>query len=444
MTAQTMNAAYTSTGRPRYRLLVAALLAIYTYAFVDRVILALLVEPIRHDLGASDIDMGLMLGLGFALFYAALSVPAGFFVDRYSRRLLIGIASVLWALMTIVCGTADALPQLFLGRAGVGIAESIVMPAAFSLIRDAVPQRSRGFAFSIFAMAPVIGSTMSLIGGGALLRAAIDGRFAHWPLLHGLAPWQCTLIVIGALGLPLGLLLLPVREPVRSTDIGLESQAPDGFAQGFGLAIRFIKAKRSIYIPLMLFSTFASMSTFSANSWLPAMLGRSWHLTPQVVGPMLGSILLPCGLVGLTLSGFILNWLSRSGGDIRNYGIVAALGTAIGLVGAATAHSLDVALAMSGVGGFFWGTAYAVGASTLGQVTPVRLMGRITAIYFLVQTLFGQTIGPLLVALGSQYLFAGPDALARSMTLNCTGFGVATIAAAVVLRNRLRGSDIPG
>ncbi len=185
---------------PRHWLLVGVLLAVYCYAFIDRVILALLVDPIKRDLGASDLHMGLLLGLGFALFYGFCSFPAGYFVDRLNRRAMIGVASVVWALMTIVCGMSTSIEQLFLGRAGIGIAESVIMPAAFSLIRDAVPLRSRGLAFSVYAMAPIIGSTTSLLGGGFLLRAATAGRFADWPVLGGMEPWQCTMIIVGLLG----------------------------------------------------------------------------------------------------------------------------------------------------------------------------------------------------------------------------------------------------
>lgn len=420
-------------GAPRYWTLVAVLLAVYCYAFIDRVILALLVDPIKRDLGASDLHMGLLLGVGFAIFYALFSFPAGYFVDRLNRRTMIGLASVVWALMTIVCGTATSLTQLFIGRAGIGIAESVIMPAAFSLIRDAVPLRSRGLAFSVYAMAPIIGSTTSLLGGGFLLRAATAGRFADWPLLGGLAPWQCTMIVVGLAGLPISMLLLLIREPARST---APSAVPD--AKGFGAAIDHLRTHLPVYLPLILFVTFGAMLAFSSSGWLPTMFARSWGMTPQQVGPLLGSIMLPAGLAGLVFSGFMLNWLTVRGGDIRLYGIVAAVGTMIGLVAAALAPTLPLALTGAAISTFFIGTSTPVAAATLSEVTPSRLMGRITSIYFLFQTLLGQALAPFLIALGSQRIFAGPTALARSMAVNCTMFGIACAIAALVLRAMLR------
>ena len=423
---------------PRYWLLVVALLAINTYAFIDRAVLALLVEPIKADLGASDVQMGLLLGLGFALFYAIFAIPSGHFVDRHNRRAIIGCASILWALMTIVCGTATSIEQLFIGRAGVGLAESVIAPAAFSLIRDAVPNRSRGLAFSLYAMAPLIGGASSLLIGGHILAGATAGAFSGVPLLNELKPWQCTLIVTGIFGLPLSLLLLVAPDPQRPTPDATEPEQADGIVTGLAVALRHMRANLGIYAPLVLFVTFGAMSNFANSGWVPAILKRSWNVPPQAAGPLLGSIILPCGIAGLLFSGFVMNWLTQRGGDIRNYGLIAATGMGVGLVGFGLAPSLTVALVMIGIASFFLGNSYSVGATTLGQVTPVRLMGRVTAVYFLFQSLLGQALGPFLVAFGSQNMFNGPTALADSFALWTGVYGIGMVMAVLVLRATLR------
>lgn len=424
-------------GSPRYWVLVFALLMISIYAFIDRAVLALLVDPIRQDLGASDVQMALLMGLVFALFSAGFMIPSGYLTDRYNRRLIIGVASVLWAMMTIVCGTAHSMEQLFIGRAGVGIAESVIAPASFSLIRDAVPARSRGLAFSIYAMAPLIGAALALLFGGHILALAAAGTFSGMPLLGQLAPWQSTLIVIGLLGVPLSLLLLLAPEPARPTEANEQPQA-DGFLKGVGEALRHMRTHLGIFVPLILFVTFGAMSNFSKASWSPALFGRTWQLAPQEVGPMLGVIVLPFGVGGLLFSGFVLNWLTVRGGDIRTYGLIAAIGSMIGMIGMGFAPSLPIALVMVGLASFFLGTSYSVGASTLGEITPVRLMGRVTAVYFIFQSLLGQALGPFLVAYGSQNIFSGRTALATSFGLWTGIFGVGMIVAVLALRQTLR------
>lgn len=431
-----------NVGSPRYWMLVFALMAISIYAFIDRVVLALMIDPIRQDLGATDLQMALLMGFVFAIFSAGFMIPSGYLVDRYNRRAIIGGASVLWALMTIVCGTADSIEQLFLGRAGVGIAESVIAPASFSLIRDAVPKRSRGLAFSLYAMAPLIGGATSLLIGGWVLGLAVDGTFSGLPILGGLQPWQCTLIVVGSVGVPLSLTLLLAPEPSRPPVTMGEQPREESFAKGVAAAFAHMKAHIGIYAPLILFVTFGAMSNFSKSSWSPAMIGRTWGMEPQDVGPMLGIIVLPAGIGGLLLSGFVLNWLTVRGGDIRTYGMIAAIGSAIGMVGMGLAPTLAIALVMTGVASFFLGTSYSVGASTLGEVTPVRLMGRVTAVYFIFQSLLGQALGPFLVASGSQYMFNGRTALATSFAFWMGLFGVGMVISVAVLRHKLRRKTV--
>ena len=425
-------------GSPRYWVLVVVLMVINIYAFIDRMVLALLVEPIKQDLGASDLHMGLLLGLGFGLCYAISAIPAGHIVDRYNRRMIIGLASVLWAASTIVSGTATSIEHLFIGRAGVGIAESVIAPAAFSMIRDGVPTRSRGLAFSLYAMAPLVGGATSLLLGSYVLNLASHGAFNDWPLLGALHPWQCTLIVTGLCGLPLGALLLLAPEPKRAAVPEGELSSGAGIWEGLGAALLHMRSSMSVYLPLILFVTLGAMSNFAKTSWVPALLGRTWDLAPQQVGPLMGSIVLSCGISGLLFSGFVLNWLTARGGDIRIYGIVATLGAATGMVGIGLATSLPIALVMVGLASFFLGTSHPVGAATLSQITPVRLMGRVTAIYFLFVNLLGQALGPFLVGYGSQGFFTGKTALAHSFALFTGLFGIAMLFSVEVLRRRLR------
>src|SRR3546814_14148987 len=61
---------------------------LYVVSFVDRLILALLVEPLKADLGISDTQIGLLLGTAFALLYAFLGVPIAWLVDRGTRTRL--------------------------------------------------------------------------------------------------------------------------------------------------------------------------------------------------------------------------------------------------------------------------------------------------------------------------------------------------------------------
>jgi MFS family permease len=94
------------------------LFLIGTVNFVDRQLLSVLVEPIRADLHFTDTQFGLLTGLAFALFYAAMGVPVAMIADRWQRVKLIGIACVVWSAFTAACGLVGNFWQLALMRFG--------------------------------------------------------------------------------------------------------------------------------------------------------------------------------------------------------------------------------------------------------------------------------------------------------------------------------------
>src|SRR5512137_2410488 len=68
---------------PRYRIVVLAMLVlVYTFNFIDRQIVGILAVPIKKELGLTDTQLGLMGGLAFALFYTALGIPIAMLADR--------------------------------------------------------------------------------------------------------------------------------------------------------------------------------------------------------------------------------------------------------------------------------------------------------------------------------------------------------------------------
>jgi MFS family permease len=418
--------------------LVLSLMLIYSYAFVDRVVLALLVDPIKHDLHATDFQMSLLLGLAFAAFYGLFTIPSGHFVDRMNRRRLIAIASIGWAVMTIVCGTATTVTQLFIGRCGVGLVEAVVTPAAFSMIRDSVPARSRGLAFSIYALAPVLGGAVSLAGGGFLLRLAISGSFSEIPFLGDLAPWQATLVIVGLAGLPLSLLLLTFSEPQREHRGGA---AGGGIVKGLVEACRYIAQNRTLYTPLILFAGVGAMMSFAHNAWFPTAIGRRFELMPQQVGPILGGVYLVTGTVGLLFGGFVMNALARRGKSVMYYAIVAVIATALGTAAACLSGSASIAFAFAGFTMIFLGISNPAGATTLSQATPPEMIGRVSAVYLLFQTLVGQTLGPLSVAMVGQRLFSGPSSIVSGLVVvQITCATIAVVCAVFLVRHFSRAA----
>ncbi|MBT8143766.1 MAG: MFS transporter, partial [Gammaproteobacteria bacterium] len=192
------------------------LVLVFTSSHVDRQIMGILLEPIKQDLGASDTQMGLLVGLTFALFYATLGMPIAMLADRSNRRNIIAWAVTIWSVMTVACGYAQTFIQMVLMRVGVGVGEAGSNPPSHSMISDMFPMEERATAMSIFAMGVNFGVLIAFLGGGWMSE--------HWG-------WRTTFIVVGVPGLLIALLVrLTLVEPERGASDGKQVTEP---APGF-------------------------------------------------------------------------------------------------------------------------------------------------------------------------------------------------------------------
>lgn len=404
----------------RHWYLAAILTLFYIYAQIDGSGIILLVTPIKQDLGVSDTQMSLLLGLSFAAFYAILGLPAGYLVDRMARKKVMGAGILLWSAMTMSCGLAQTYWQLFLGRCGVGVGEASITPASYSLIRDAFPPEKRGKAFGMFSAGSYIGAALAVMITGALLGAIQNGAVQSVPWIGAMRPWQAVLVLIGLIGFPLSLLLFTFREPLRRIDASAQAAGVR-----FSEALDHMKAEWRTYVPLAAWVTCFYGVAISYGSWMPTIIGRTWHLPPAQIGMFFGGALLICAPIGAWCGGHAIDVLRRRG---RNdaaevvgvwitiifipFGIAAPIVPEVGQMFFALGAQLLVA-----------GAYQPVGASLLAHVTPQRLMGKVTAVYLLVFTLLGRGFGPTIVALISDSFYTGDQAL---------GFALGTAAAVLM------------
>ncbi len=121
-----------------YATIILALL--YWLSILDRFIISLLVEPIKQDMGITDVQFGMLHGLAFSVTFSLLGLIAGTFADRFSRRWVIYASVSIWSLATAACGLAQQFWQLLLARVGVGAGEAGLNPSATSMLTDLFPR----------------------------------------------------------------------------------------------------------------------------------------------------------------------------------------------------------------------------------------------------------------------------------------------------------------
>ena len=191
----------------------ALLTATYTFSFIDRQIINLLVDPIRTDLSLSDSQVSFLQGLAFVLPYVILSIPLGRIVDRANRIRVLVIGILVWTVSCVTCGLAKNFWQLGVARMGVGAGEASVTPASWSLLADYFSEEKRALPVSIFLMGPYLGAGLSLILGAEVVGWASGLGAIELPLVGVLAPWQLTFILVSIPGLCMVLLLPLLRDP---------------------------------------------------------------------------------------------------------------------------------------------------------------------------------------------------------------------------------------
>src|SRR5215813_9432242 len=185
---ETVSARAMTMSKPWYRNYVLGVLFLaYVANTIDRSsVLAVSLQAIKLEFAATDTQLGLLGGIAFALFYSTLGIPIAAMADRTSRRNVLAVAVGLWSAMTALCGLAVNFAMLFATRIGTGIGEAGGSPPSHSLISDYFPKSRRGTAFSIFALAVPIGTSIGSAVGG-------------WGNQH--FGWRMTFIAVGLPGI---------------------------------------------------------------------------------------------------------------------------------------------------------------------------------------------------------------------------------------------------
>ena len=284
---------------------VAILILAYTFSYIDRQILTLLVQPIKATLGISDVQISLLHGLAFAVFYTFLGIPIARLADRYRRTTIISIGILFWSVMTAMCGMARGFGQLFAARVGVGVGEAALGPAAYSIISDYFPANKLAKALSIYTGAIYFGGGIATIAGGVLIGLV---PAMTMPGIGHLESWQVVFLIVGLPGVLVALLTLSLREPKRT---GIVADADD--MPSIRTVAHHVATSRGAYLFLILGFSASSLTWNGVSSWIPTYFIRSFGWTPAMVGLRYGLAMLVFGSAGILFGGLLSGWLRERG-----------------------------------------------------------------------------------------------------------------------------------
>jgi predicted MFS family arabinose efflux permease len=368
------------------------LVLIYASSFVDRIIIAVVGQAMKVEMNLSDLQLGLLNGLAFSIFYSLLGLPIARLAERFNRVALIALSITAWSVMTALCGTAGAYWQLLLYRLGVGIGEAGSTPTSHSLISDQFGPRRRASALSIYAFGPPIGVLFGALGGG-------------WVVQH--LGWRPVFFVVGLPGLVFGLLAwFTLREPKRGGSE--ENAAARNLATVPPLReVLSVLLKSRAFRQMLLGTVIGAFAQYGIDLFIPVYLTRVYGMGYAQAGLIFGLVIGVGGLVGNLLGGVSADWASTK--NNRWYAWVPALGTAIGFPLIVTALSLNawpVAVTLLFVATVMlsmWnGPTFAV----VHSIVEPRMRATASAFVFLIMNLVGQGLGPATVGMLSDRLAA--------------------------------------
>lgn len=366
---------------------------LYIISFVDRSILALLIQPLKADLGLTDVQLGLLFGTAFALLYALSSLPIARIADRGNRKLLILAGVIIWGCCTMASGFARSFTELAILRFGLAVGEAALTPAAFSLIADSFSPQKRILAATIFSASGMVGSaTAYLVGGvlvGAVDSALASGAIAHWQ------SWRVVFVIVGAPAIVVAALLAVVgREPFRHGSMVRDSA-------NFAGVLSFLWQKRALYIGLFGGAGAAQICVNSTVAWGPTYLQRVFGYSVSASGYAFGLAQAFSAIGGTLVVATLMRTLMRRSRmtAAAHLFLYAAVIGAILVVLSTLTNSAGAYLCIYAIGAFLL-----IGSSNtviilLQQIAPPDMRATLTAMSLIFISSLGIGLGPPLAAL---------------------------------------------
>ncbi len=403
--------------------MVVVLTMAYVLSYVDRYMLNLLVEPIKAEMGLSDGQIGLLLGLAFAIFYATMGLPLGWLADRWRRTWIIGFGMILWSVATMACGLARNYWQLFLARMHIGVGEAALSPCAMSMIADSFPAERRGKPIAVYSTAMLLGSSIASMVGAAILVWTKNVDIVL-PIFGEVQAWQLAFLAVGAPGLIFAGVFFLLREPLRQT-----STMDDPALRGANLNHMFAYVGAR-WKPFAGFMSLVCVMTICAYShgWLAAAFERTWGWPAEKYAAVNAVVLLIVGPPTILLCGVFADRFSQRGHKdapllILMLGTLLHVPTGVIMMLVPSGEIAWVFLALNLIG---MAMISAVNALTLLNMTPARIRAQMVALYYMCMSLTGLILGPGTVGFLSQYVF-GEDRLNYAVAAMPVIYGIIPI-----------------
>lgn len=423
------NSCYPSAAIAWYATIILALL--YWLSILDRFIISLLVDPIKRDMGITDLQFGMLHGIAFAITYSLFGLLAGALADRFNRRWIIFASVSIWSIATATCGVVVHFWQLLIARVGVGAGEAGLNPSATSMLTDLFPRDKLTTAMAVYTIGATVGSGTAYLFGGAIVDMVAQTPTYILPFFGELRSWQVVFLIIGIPGIFASLIVFTFPEPKRQEQ---KKQINHGsfwknIYRAYANLLIYIRSQKRFFAHHYAGFAFGAAVMSGCAVWYPAHMGRTFGWSASEIGLSLGLTMVCASIVGKLLCGFGVDAMYKRGyrdGQFRWYATSLLLAAPIGI---AIMNTENPWLFLGGASIFFalMSPLPACYSASLNLATPNELRGTGMAFFAGTAGLIGMASGPILIATFSDKIF-GSIGLGMAATI-----GICCPIAALIL-----------
>ncbi len=386
--------------------------------FGSQGLMGLLMQSIKVDLGLTDTEVSLLVGFAAAAFNALASLPISRLIDRFSRRLIIGVGLLAAGIASALTGVANGFWQIFAARLFGGIGGAGNGPATYSLLADYFPPARLPKAIAFMNFGFTSGTGLALLLGGTLIATLSAMPDTTLPLIGPVRPWQLVFLVMAIPDLILALLMLTTvhEAPRRGRMLAVAATQPNR-AVPIRTVVDHLWQHRDAFGPMFLGLALNSLAIGGTLAWAAPFYERTYGWGPAQYGIIQGCVTLLIAPMGLAFGGWLAEHWARQGRDDANMRVVAVsaaahlpFAVAYALMPnpylALAASSLNTVLVLIGAG---------PQNAALQTIVPNEMRGQVTALFLFLFTMIGLGIAPTVVALVTDFVFQDESRLRYSI-----------------------------
>lgn len=368
------------------------LIVAVVFGFVDRQILALVVEPIKHDLRINDLQIGVVQGLGPVLFAAIAGYPLAWLADRFDRRYLLIVCILFWSAATAARGLAGGFGSLLMLTSGIAVGEAVLTPVIYSLIPDMFSGKRRELANFVFFGVSVIGVGFGLMLAG-LAVASVEALRPLLPIgMRQMPDWRLVFFLVALPGLVVSLLVLPIPS-ARRTISRNGASGPNR-----AMLWSYLSAHRGTVIPIVTAAGLYAFGFGALVAWLPVAIIRDFGAPAESVGLQLGFTFMAAACAGVLLAMATAPFWRRIAG--KGHVVRAMWVSTVSAIPPLTilpwAASPLQAYGLVGIAYVVAFTGTAFSPTLIQDMAPPALRARFAAIFAIVYAILGAS-GPMVV-----------------------------------------------